>query len=165
MAVTTSGAITVRADRATVFAALHDVDCLKRCLLGCRSLVRASDTLFVLVVEVPLGPLRIAFNGEVRVVESAAPTFLRLQASGEAGVAGLASGSARIALAAAPQGTRLTYDVNVAAVGRLRGPGLVLIKAAAVLLTQHFVTAFSEVVNAITVLPAPVTQARLRSTS
>ena len=136
---TISGSRTVRADRRAVWAALHDVGCLKACVPGCQSLVRVSDGRFGLVVDVSFGPVRIPFRGSVEVDGSDPPHCYRMVGRGEGGLAGLAAGSATIRLTQVAGGCRLGYVIRAEPQGPFAALGSVVVTGLARSLTDRFI--------------------------
>lgn len=145
MTITISGARTLPADRETVWAALHDAERLKLCVPGCRSLVRVVPDRYALTVAVALGPVRLAFVGEVEVIESAKPSVLALRGTGRGGLAGLAVGTARLTLTETGQGVRLAYRVEAQPTGPLARLGALFIGGVARSLTDRFIASLADV--------------------
>ena len=118
MSVTVSGSAFVRADRNMVWTALHDVAVISRCLPGCRSLTRVSESAFALALQIRLGPIGIDFDGTVEVCESDPPSRYCLVGRGGASYAGDAVGRATITLREQSGGCCLAYVVEA----ETRGP-------------------------------------------
>ena len=112
MHVAMRGATFVRAGRETVWAALHDTAVISRCVPGCRSLVRASDSLFVLSSHIAIGPLRLVVSGTVELAESDPPRSYCLVGRGRGGALD-ASGRLRVTLVEQRDGCQLCYAVEV----------------------------------------------------
>ena len=148
MSVTLSGATFVRADRQTVWAALHDVDFISACLPGCRSLSRSSDRDYVLALEVRFGPIRLAFKGVVQISESDPPRSFSLVGRGESGRVGRAWGRVTITLAERRGGCRLAYDVEAETAGPLSAAGTLVLSNVGNSVTSYFAQRFGELVGA-----------------
>ena len=118
MSVTVSGSAFVRADCNTVWTALHDIEVISLCLPGCRSLTRVSESAFELMLQVRLGPIRLAFDGTVEISESNPPSRYCLVGRGGATYAGDAKGRATITLLEQSGGCSLAYVVEA----ETRGP-------------------------------------------
>ena len=117
MSVLVSGSAFVRADRATVWTALHDVAVISLCLPGCRSLSRESETTYRLTLLVGFGPVRLAFDGVVEISESDPPSRYCLVGRGATTYAGSGVGRATITLRDQPRGCSLAYAVEATVKG------------------------------------------------
>ncbi|MDB5512668.1 MAG: carbon monoxide dehydrogenase, partial [Enterovirga sp.] len=65
MAMTMNGAVTLPADKATVWEALNDPAILKQSIPGCQELERTGDSGFSAVAKVSVGPVKATFKGNV----------------------------------------------------------------------------------------------------
>ena len=124
----------VRAGREAVWSALHDTNVIARCVPGCRSLARASDSLFVLSSRIAIGPLRLVVDGTVELAESDPPHSYCLIGRGGGGVLD-ASGS------------RLCYAVEADARGPLAGAGAVVMSGIGRGMTAYFASRFGGMVE------------------
>lgn len=122
------GGVFLRASRAAVWAALHDVDLLASCLPGCGALWRDGDRAFGLALRV--GPLGLAFRGVVAIATSDPPRGYSLVGRGEGGRAGAASGTASIALFEETGGCRVCYSIEATTQGLLAALGTVVLTGA-----------------------------------
>ena len=108
MAMTMTGAVTLPADRATVWDALNDADVLKRSIPGCQELERTGDNGFSATARVSVGPVKATFKGNVKLSDIDAPNGYTISGEGQGGVAGFAKGGANVRLEDAEGGTRMT---------------------------------------------------------
>src|SRR3546814_14444110 len=84
-----SGEQRIAAARDKVWQALNDPDVLRRCIPGCQSLTKESDTRMVATVEIKIGPIGARFNGAVELADINAPDSYTLIMEGQAGTVGL----------------------------------------------------------------------------
>lgn len=131
-----------------VWRALNDADVLRRSIPGCESLEKLSDDRLQATVATRLGPMPARFTGEVTLSDLDPPNGYTLSGSGNGGALGTASGAARVRLAAVPEGTRLTYDVDAAVTGKLAQMGARVIETTARTLAGQFFDRFSALVAA-----------------
>ncbi|MBV1703382.1 MAG: carbon monoxide dehydrogenase subunit G [Hyphomicrobiales bacterium] len=148
MAMTMQGSVDLPADRATVFAKLNDPDTLKACIPGCQSLERTPDGGFAAVAKVKIGPVGATFKGTVTLSDLDPPNGYTIGGKGEGGIAGFASGGAKVALSdAAGGGTTLSYDVEATVGGKLAQLGSRLVDGVAKKLADQFFENFAAAVR------------------
>lgn len=138
------------APREEVWEKLNDPDVLKRCIPGCESLDKISDTELTAVVGIKIGPVKARFNGDVRLEDLNPPESYRIAGSGKGGAAGSASGGANVRLQPVDGGTELSYDVDASVKGKIAQLGGRLIDATAAKLANEFFDNFEREVS-----PAP----------
>ncbi len=118
-----NGEEVIPARREVVWKALNDPAVLKRCIPGCKSITKLSDTDMEAVVTVALGPLKVNFTGKVKLSDLDPPSSYRISGSGNGGFAGSATGGANVKLEAVPEGTILSYAVDLQVTGKLAVDG------------------------------------------
>ena len=133
-----SGTRQLPAPQADVWAALNDVEVLKRCIPGCQSLEKVADDQLKATVGLKIGPINAKFNGEVTLSDMNPPNSYRISGSGKGGAAGSASGGADVKLEAKDGGTELSYDVDAKVAGKIAQLGARLIDATAASLANKF---------------------------
>ena len=133
-----SGTRQLPAAQADVWAALNDVEVLKRCIPGCQSLEKVGDDQLKATVGLKIGPINAKFNGEVTLSDMNPPTSYRISGTGKGGAAGSASGGADVKLEAKDGGTELNYDVDAKVAGKIAQLGARLIDATAANLANKF---------------------------
>ena len=133
-----SGTRQLPASQADVWAALNDVDVLKRCIPGCQSLEKVSDTELKATVGLKVGPISAKFNGDVTLSDMNPPNSYRISGSGKGGAAGSATGGANVTLTGNSDGTELAYDVDAKVSGKIAQLGARLIDATAASLSNKF---------------------------
>jgi hypothetical protein len=131
------------ADRATAWAALNDIDILKRCVPGCEEIVPLGDNRFETTLNTAIGPVRAKFKGKLELADIDAPNAYTLKFEGSSSNAGFARGEARVALSeASARETKLAYVANAHVGGKLAQIGSRLVDAAAGAMADKFFEAF-----------------------
>jgi carbon monoxide dehydrogenase subunit G len=141
-----TGTQRIEAPRETVWAALNDPDVLKRCIPGCESIEKISDTEMSAKVTLKVGPVKASFTGKVTLSDLDPPNGYRISGEGAGGVAGYAKGGATVRLQDDGGATILDYDVKAQIGGKLAQLGGRLIDSTAKKLAAEFFEKFGEVV-------------------
>jgi carbon monoxide dehydrogenase subunit G len=136
----------IEAPREAVWAALNDPDVLRRCIPGCESIEKISDTEMNAKVTLKIGPVKASFTGKVTLSDLDPPNGYRISGEGAGGVAGLAKGGATVRLQKDGSATILDYDVKAQIGGKLAQLGGRLIDSTAKKLAGEFFEKFGEVV-------------------
>ncbi len=143
MAVVMRGAVTLPADRHTVWVKLNDPAVLKSCLNGLHAMERTGDTTFAATVKLTLGPLSATLKGRIELTAVDAPHVFRIDGEGRGGLAGFARGGADVRLDEVPAGTLLRYDVQATVGGRIGQMGARLIDGVAQRTAARFFASFA----------------------
>jgi carbon monoxide dehydrogenase subunit G len=126
-----------------VWRALNDPEVLRRCIPGCESLVKISDTTMTAVVVLRVGPIKARFEGAVELANLDPPRSYTISGEGKGGIAGFAKGGADVSLAEEGPGvTILTYSVKADVGGKIAQLGARLIDSTARKLAGQFFTTF-----------------------
>lgn len=142
-----SGEQRIAAPRQKVWEALNDPDVLKRCIPGCQSLTKESDTRMVATVEIKIGPIGARFNGAVELADINAPDSYTLIIEGQGGTVGSVKSIAKVRLSDTDGGTLLSYDVDAQVSGRLAQLGGPIMDATAKQLAARFFAGFGAVLG------------------
>jgi carbon monoxide dehydrogenase subunit G len=137
----------IKADRATVWAALLSPEVLKECVPGCQELTGSPEEGFEATVVQKVGPVKATFKGVVSLSEMDEPNRIRLSGEGKGGAAGFAKGGADVTLEEIEGGTRLSYDVEAKVGGKLAQLGSRVIDGFAKKMADQFFTRFQEAVE------------------
>lgn len=144
----------ISATRQQVWEALNDPEVLKRCIPGCQSLAKESDTRLVATVEIKIGPIGARFNGTVELSDINAPDSYTMTIEGQGGTVGSVKSIAKVKLSDGGDGvTVLSYDVDALVSGRLAQLGGPIMDATAKQLAARFFGQFGKVIAG----PEPVT--------
>ena len=130
----------------TVWQALNDESILKKSIPGCQKLDRHSDTELSAEVKLKIGPMSTRFKGKVTLSDLDPPNEYTISGTGTGGVAGAASGVAKVSLKKTEDGggTQLSYDVKAKVKGKIAQLGSRLIQSASKKLTKAFFNNFVE---------------------
>jgi carbon monoxide dehydrogenase subunit G len=137
----------IKADPATVWAALLDPEVLKACIPGCESMVGTVVAGFEAVVVQKVGPVKARFSGLVVLSQIVEGKSLRISGEGKGGPAGFAKGGANVALTPIAGGTRLSYEVEAHVGGKLAQLGTRLIDGFARKMADDFFERFQNAVE------------------
>ena len=143
------------ASRETVWAKLNDPEVLKRCIPGCEELEMTGENEMKATVTAKVGPVKVKFNGEVRLENINPPESFSIVGEGKGGIAGFAKGGADVYLAEDGAETILTYNVSAQVGGKLAQLGGRLIDSSAKKLSSQFFDNFAKEVEAAETGAAP----------
>ncbi len=110
-------------NREDVWKALIDPEMLKKCIPGCESVERISDTEFAATVMAAIGPVRARFNTKLSLENLRPPHSYTLVGESKAGAAGFGRGSADVTLTGNDNGTLLSYTADFKVGGKLAQVG------------------------------------------
>lgn len=133
----------IEAAPARVWAALNDVDVLKRCLPGCESLEAVDAATYAAVATLKVGPMKARFRGKLALSDVDPPLGYRLRGEAQGGAAGFADGTASVRLVPDSEGTRLTYQVEATVGGKMAQVGARLLDATARKVADGFFKEFA----------------------
>ncbi len=134
--------IRIEAARERVFEALNDPEVLRRCIPGCESLEKLSDTQMQAVVTAKVGPVKAKFKGDVTLSDLNPPESYTISGQGKGGAAGFAKGGATVRLEVDGGATNMHYEVKADVGGKLAQLGSRLIDGVAKKLAKEFFASF-----------------------
>ena len=152
-----SDEVVIPASPAVVWKALNDPDVLRRCIPGCESITKHSDTSMEAKVTIKLGPVKATFKGAVTLSDLDPPNGYRISGEGKS-MMGSAAGGADVRLKAVPEGTLLSYDVDANVGGKIASLAARFIDPTARMLAGQFFEKFAEIAGSMAEA-APVTTA------
>lgn len=144
MALEMNGEYELPQKRKVVWRALNDPAVLEKCIPGCETLEKTSDSEFQATVKLKIGPVSARFKGKVTLEDIDAPNGYKIVGEGEGGVAGFAKGQATVALSDEGQGCKLTYRAEAATGGKIAQLGQRLIAGSAKKTADAFFDNFVE---------------------
>jgi carbon monoxide dehydrogenase subunit G len=121
-----------------VWSALNDPEFLQRCIPGCESFEKLSDTEFVAIVWLSIGPVKARFKGGVKLQDLNPPQSYTIVGQGEGGIAGFAKGNAAVTLTNIAEGTNLSYRAQAQIGGKIAQLGQRLVAGTAKRITDLF---------------------------
>lgn len=142
-----SDARDIRADRATVWAALLSPEVLKECVPGAQEVTGTPEDGFEAVVTQKVGPVKATFKGVVTIGNVVEMQSLTLSGEGKGGAAGYAKGAADVRLEDSETGTRLIYDVEAKVGGKLAQLGSRIVDGFAKRMADQFFTRLEQVLE------------------
>lgn len=142
MALEMSGEYELPVEREIVWKALNDEEVLKKCIPGCESLEKLSDTEFQATVKLSIGPVSARFKGKVTLEDLDPPNGYKIVGEGQGGVAGFAKGNAAVALTPSDAGTKLVYNAQAQTGGKIAQLGQRLIAGSAKKTADRFFANF-----------------------
>ncbi len=137
----------IKADPATVWAAILDPEVLKACVPGCESMSGSPEEGFEAVVVQKVGPVSARFTGVVKLSDMVPGQSLRISGEGKGGPAGFAKGGANVTLTPSEGGTLLGYEVNANVGGKIAQLGSRIIDGFAKKMADEFFTRFQAAVE------------------
>ena len=132
-----------------VWKALNNPNILKKCIPGCESFEKESDTVFIATATNQIGPMNATFSGKVTLTNIQKNLSYTLSGEGQSSV-GFANGSADVKLIEENGMTTLTYKVDVNVGGKIAQLGSRLIDGVAKKMSDYFFGRFADLVSPIT---------------
>ena len=142
------GSYTLDVKQEVVWQALNDENILKKCIPGCDSFKKESDTVFRVSATNQIGPMNATFSGSISVSNIKKNQSYTLSGVGRSSV-GFANGNANVKLLEENGITTLSYEVNVNVGGKIAQLGSRLIDAVAKKMADYFFGRFADVVSPI----------------
>lgn len=124
------GEYRIRAPREQVWEALNDPDMLLKCIPGCETLERITDSELKGRIRAAIGPVRATFNTRITLDNLNPPASYTLAGESKAGAAGFGKGSADVTLEPVDDGTLLCYNARFKVGGKLAQIGSRLVAGA-----------------------------------
>lgn len=129
----------IKADPATVYAAILDPEMLKACVPGASAVEGNPEEGYTAIVTQKVGPVKATFKGQVTMSDMVENEKLTIAGEGKGGAAGFAKGGASVTLAPAGEGaTLLSYEVEAKVGGKLAQLGSRLIDGFAKKMADQF---------------------------
>ncbi len=137
----------IKANPATVWAAILNPEVLKDCVPGCESMTGSAEEGFEAVVTQKVGPVKATFKGAVTISDRVEGQSLKITGEGKGGPAGFAKGGAAVTLTPTDEGTRLSYEVEANVGGKIAQLGSRIIDGFAKKMADEFFTRFQAAVE------------------
>lgn len=137
----------IKADPATVWAAILNPEVLKECVPGCEAMSGSVADGFEATVVQKVGPVKATFTGVVKLSDIVEGKSLRISGEGKGGPAGFAKGGADVTLEPTEDGTRLSYSVEASVGGKIAQLGSRIIDGFAKKMADEFFTRFQDAVE------------------
>ena len=130
------GSYTFHAPREAVWDAIMDPEVMGKALPGGEKLERISETDYVGVMDVRVGPVQGKFQGKIELLEANRPESCTMKVDGR-GTPGFLSGTGSWSLAADGTGTVMTYSGEVEVGGKIANVGQRLLESSAKSITRQ----------------------------
>ena len=143
-----AGSYKLNIKKEIVWQALNDTNILKRCIPGCESFEKESDTIFNVTATNQIGPMNATFSGKINLTNIQKNQSYTLSGEAQSSV-GFANGSADVILSEENESTTLNYEVNVNVGGKIAQLGSRLIDGVAKKMTDYFFGRFADIVSPI----------------
>jgi uncharacterized protein len=149
----------IDAPREVVWAALHDPDILRRCIPGCESVIRISDTEMHAVTTVNAGSIAGSFNSRLTLSAMDPPQTCRIAGESQGGSAGFATGGVDLRLeVVGAASTLLKYQVDAILGGKLAQLGGSLIDRSARKVARDFCARLNDALTGPATEPGPAVE-------
>ena len=149
-----AGSYKLNIKKEIVWQALNDTNILKRCIPGCESFEKESDTIFNVTATNQIGPMNATFSGKINLTNIQKNQSYTLSGEGQSSV-GFANGSADVILSEENESTTLNYEVNVNVGGKIAQLGSRLIDGVAKKMADYFFGRFADTVSPIQTIHDP----------
>jgi len=143
-----TGSYKLNVKKEIVWKALNDPNILKRCIPGCESFDKDSDTSFKTTATNQIGPMNATFSGIVTLSNIEENHSYTLSGEGLSSV-GFANGSAQVKLSEESGVTTLTYEVDINIGGKIAQLGSRLIDGVAKKMSDYFFGRFADLIAPI----------------
>jgi len=150
-----AGSYKLNIKKEIVWQALNDTNILKRCIPGCESFEKESDTIFNVTATNQIGPMNATFSGKINLTNIQKNQSYTLSGEGQSSV-GFANGSADVILSEKNESTTLNYEVNVNVGGKIAQLGSRLIDGVAKKMVNYFFGRFADIISPIQTVNNPV---------
>ena len=143
-----TGSYELNVNKESVWKALNDPNILKKCIPGCESFDKESDTVFNVAATNQIGPMNATFSGTVTLSDIQKNQSYTLSGEGQSSV-GFANGKAVVTLIEENKITKLSYEVDVNVGGKIAQLGSRLIDGVAKKMSDYFFGRFADLVDPI----------------
>ena len=143
-----NGSYKLEAKKEVVWNALNNPDILKKCIPGCESFKKESNTSFKATATNQIGPMNATFSGIVTLSNIKPNQSYTLSGEGQSSV-GFANGIADVQLDEKNGVTTLIYEVNIIVGGKVAQLGSRLIDGVGKKMSDYFFGRFADLVAPI----------------
>lgn len=158
------GSYTFQAPREAVWDAIMDPQIMGKALPGGEKLERVSETEYVGVMDVRVGPVQGKFNGKIDLLEAERPQRCTMKVDGR-GAPGFLSGNGSWQLAANGDATVMTYSGDVEVGGKIANVGQRLLESSAKSITRQGLESLDAQIQARLAPPAAESRAEAAEAS
>ena len=141
------GSYQLNAKIVDVWKNLNDPEVLKNCIDGCKEFQETKNNEFKTKIIIKLGPVNATFNSIINISNVIHQKSYAIEAKGNAGSLGLASGKVNVILEDHGEMTTLNYEANSKINGKLAQLGSRLIDGSVRKNTESFFRNFENALN------------------
>ena len=134
-------------NKVQVWKNLNDVKVLKECIDGCKEFTSISDNKYNAKIFVRLGPVNASFQSTIEIKNIVKEETYEIEASGNAGQLGYASGKIKVFLEEKNNKTLLKYLAETKINGKLAQLGSRLLEGSVKKNTDIFFNNFKSILN------------------
>ena len=149
-----TGSYKLNVKKEIVWQALNDPNILRRCIPGCVSFEKESETIFTVAATNQVGPMNATFSGTVTLSNIQENQSYTIKGEGQSSV-GFANGSADVKLIEENGSTTLKYEVNAKVGGKIAQLGSRLIDGVAKKMSDYFFGRLSDLVLSLIHISEP----------
>ena len=143
------GSYQLNAKIVDVWKNLNDPEVLKKCIDGCKEFQKTKNNEFKTKITIKLGPVNATFNSIIKISDIIHQKSYTIEAKGNAGSLGLASGKVNVMLEDNGEMTTLNYEANSKINGKLAQLGSRLIDGSVRKNTEKFFKNFENTLNKV----------------
>ena len=142
-----SGSYELNSSKKRVWENLNNIDVLKKCIDGCKEFLSVDNNKYNAIIYVKLGPVNTTFRSTIQINNIIEEESYEIEAQGNAGQLGNASGRVKVILKELNKTTILNYEADTRINGRLAQLGSRLIDGSVKKNTDLFFQNFSKILN------------------
>ena len=124
---------------------LNNPEILKKSIQGCKEFIEKAQDTFFFKIQVKIGPINATFTGELKIINKNPPFSYIIEAKGNAGQLGGASGKVEIKLNEKDSTTNLFYTADTKINGKIAQLGSRLIEGTVKKNTTLFFNSFENI--------------------
>jgi len=143
-----NGSYKINVKREAVWIALNDSNILRKCIPGCDSFEKESDSIFNATATNQIGPMNATFSGKVILSNIQKNQSYTLSGEGQSSV-GFVNGIADVKLTEENGITTLSYSVDVNVGGKIAQLGSRLIDGVAKKMSDYFFGRLADLVDPV----------------
>ena len=142
------GSYKLNVKKEIVWNALNDPNILKKCIPGCETFEKESETIFNVTATNQIGPMNATFSGTVTLSDIKENNSYTMTGQGQSSV-GFANGSAEVKLIEENSITTMTYEANINVGGKIAQLGSRLIDGVGKKMAEYFFGRFADLISPI----------------
>jgi len=142
------GSYKLNVKKEIVWDALNDSSVLKKCIPGCETFDKESETIFNVTATNQIGPMNATFSGSVTLSNIKKNDSYTMTGEGQSSV-GFANGSANVKLVEENNITTMTYEVDINVGGKIAQLGSRLIDGVGKKMAEYFFGRFADIISPI----------------